>query len=174
MKIKESYGDKRGMVFSIKLEAKINLAEQNYIDAAFSINKAYSIFEDNISDKEFLACMLVQIKVMLESNKEKSDTIYLQNLQNCLNIAVNEKLLYRINTIKQISKECNNTIYKLASEKYEKIFAEISIDESHIIEFCLKKMESFTQKQYYILTKDCNQITENLLLKSGFLTTVIS
>lgn len=174
MKIKESYGDKRGMIFSKKLEAKINLAEQNYMDAACTIKQAYSSFEDMISNKERLACMLVQIRLMLESTKDNSDITCLKNLQNCLSIATDEKLLFRIHTIKQLSKEYNNTFYKSACQKYDEVFAELSVDESHILDFCAQEMESFVQKQYCDLTNECKCITGRLLLKSGFITTIIS
>lgn len=166
-KLKESYGDNRGLVFSNKLDAKISLAQQEYIDAACSIQQAYSGAENIDVNKERLSCMLVQVSIMLESSAVFEDICCCQTLQQCLDIAFNEKLLFRVHTIKCLAKERYETIYLSACEKYRKLNKILSQDETYIMNFCTPKMEPFILKSYINLTSDCTSITPRLLLKSG-------
>lgn len=166
-KLKESYGDNRGLVFSNKLDAKISLAQQEYIEAACSIQQAYSRAEDIDVNKERLSCMLVQVSIMLESAAVLQDTCSYQTLQRCLDIAFSEKLLFRVQTIKCLAKERYKAIYLSACEKYRILNDVLSQDETYIVNFCTKKMEPFIQKSYIDLASDCTSITPRLLLKSG-------
>ena len=167
-KIKASYDDKRGLVFSNKLDTKISLAESDYVKAACSIQEALSGAEDINVDKEKLACMIVQIRLMFESNIDYSEKACLKCLQKCLDIATNDKLLFRIKTIQQLSQRKFDSIFLSASENYQKLKEELSADEEYLINFCVEKMDQSTQKCYYALTSKQQSITQRLLLKSGF------
>lgn len=173
-KIKASYGDKRGLVFSNKLDAKISLAESDYINAACSIQQELSGVEDINVDKERLACMIVQTRLIIESDIGSSKKACIKCLQKCLDIAVKDKLLFRVKTIQQISQKKYNSIFLLACENYQKLTKELSADESHIINYCIKKMEHSIQKYYYTLTSKQQSITQRLLFKSGFNVKIMS
>ena len=168
IKIKESYNDKRGLIFSNKLDAKISLFENDYVNATCAIQHALSDAEEVAMDKEWLACMLVQIKLIRESAIEGSDEFCIKNLHKCLDIAIKDKLLYRIQTIMQLSKEYSNTIYLLACEKYRELSKKLYKEESDILDFCISKMEPFIKNNYndFIIEHKC--VTPRLLLKSGF------
>lgn len=174
IKLKESYGDNRGLVFSNKLDARISLAQKEYVEAACSIQQAYSGAEKIAVNKERLACMLVQVSLMLESSTVLNDVCCQQTLQQCLDIAFSEKLLFRIQTIKCLAKGRFHTIYFSACEKYRELDDLLSRDESYIVDFCTKKMEPSIQKSHFDLSTDCKCITPRLLLKSGIDITAFS
>ena len=82
--------------------------------------------------------------------------------------------MFRVKTIQQISQKKYNSIFLLACENYQKLTKELSADESHIINYCIKKMEHSIQKYYYTLTSKQQSITQRLLFKSGFNVKIMS
>ena len=168
IKIKSSYADERGLMFSAKLDARINLAMKNYIDADCSISRACNMAVRTGLRKEWLACMLVQIKIIIASSSSVDLHKLRDDLRRCLDIAVDEKLLHRLESIRSLSEGRFEDIYQAAEEKIAALSAELSEDEDQIISSCKGKMEAYIQKNYETMICEHRPITRHLLLRSGF------
>ena len=168
IRIKTSYSDIRGIVFSNKLAAEISLSRKEYLDAVCYIKQALDGADKIKLNKEWLACTLIKIKIMLESHKDMDSQLLWQDFMRCLDIASQEKLLYRLKTICHLSKYFFEDIYNAAESKYNALSDELLDDEQLLISSCTQKMNRYYKSIFEEAMQERKVVTPVLMLQSGF------
>ena len=164
LSIKESYNDRRGILFSYKLFAKIYFKKQDNTKAIFYINEAMDIANELGLMKEKSAINLVLIDNILKY-KIKYDGKKISNLlRDSLKIAVQDKLLFRIGTIIRLTKGRWDNIFEEAKEQYQiiKYALEENIVEQR--EFYDQYLSEQTQSFFHCLNDEVTAITSRLLM----------
>ncbi len=105
LKIKESYGDKRGIIFCKKLQALISYKKNNFEKALLEIEDA--LMEATLLNlhKEQITINLDWIMICLSNNKKHYRKLGKEKLIECLNIATKENLSKHIDKILNLSQD---------------------------------------------------------------------
>lgn len=167
--IKESYNDKRGLLFSYKLLAKVYFRRYEFVDALFYINQARNIAKELGLTKEVAAVNLALVENILKYGISYEEHIIKELLYDSLNIASDEKLLFRIDTIVRLSEENYSDLHNKSKEQYEltKQFLECNARKQRNIYsiYLSKHMQNLFERL-------CNNkaITPTLLMDTGIIT----
>jgi len=86
----------------------------------------------------------------------------------CLDIASQEKLLYRLKTICHLSKYFFEDIYSAAESKYNALSDELLDDEQLLISSCTQKMNRYYKSIFEEAMQERKVVTPVLMLQSGF------
>ena len=168
--IKESYNDKRGLLFSYKMLAKVYFKKNEFVEALFYINRARNIAQELNLTKEKASVNLILVENILKYKIEYKENNIEELLYDSLKIAVDEKLLYRINTIARLSNEKYFDLYQQAIEQYQSVKQLLERDakkqQEQCIEYLSKQMEELFERFY----NKNEAITPNLLINIGITT----
>lgn len=170
LSIKESYNDRRGIMFSYKMLAKIHFKMHEFVDALFYINQAQNIAKELELTKEVVAVNLVLIKNILKYDLNYEGIDIEKLLYDSLNIAWNEKLLYRIDTIVRLSEGRYSDLYNRAKELYESTKQLLKCNAAKQRELYSKYLSDHIKKLFDRLYNDNEAITSTLLLEAGIIT----
>lgn len=169
--IKESYNDRRGLLFSYKMLAKIYFKKQQNTEALFYISQAQSIAKELGLTKEEVSVNLILAKNILKYEIDcTGSNINIEKLLcDSLNIAINEKLLFRIHTIIKLSEGRYIDLYDKAKKQYQlvKQFLECTAKKEQEV------YEKYASKHIHELFKKLNNnksITSSLLIETGIIT----
>lgn len=170
IKIKESYNDARGLLFSDNLNAMICLKEGDYLGAyCYSTNACKRANKLGLN-KEWLSAVLVRIRAALHTVSNVSDmSVIVSDIQQGLAIATDEKLLLRLKSIEKLAESHWPQIYSNARKKREMVEAELSTFEARLLEYYVNEKNFTLQKDYNALILHKTPISPSLLLRSGFL-----
>lgn len=168
--IKESYNDNRGIMFSYKMLAKVHFKKHEFVEALFYISQAQNIAKELKLTKEIVSVNLILIKNMLKYNITYEKINIEELLSDSLNIASNEKLLFRIDTIVRLSERNFDVLHNKAKEQYEltKEFLECSAVKQR--EMYSKSLSKHIQDLFKRLYNNNNAITSTLLMDAGIIT----
>ena len=174
IKIKESYNDTRGLLFSESLSAMICLKEKDYLGAYYHSNNACK-YADNLKlHKEWLSAVLVKINVTLHEMSNTSNVPDINSdLQHGLKIAIEEKLLLRLITIEKLTEEYWPNLCLIARQNKEIIEEELQVSEKKLLEYYIQKHNLNLQQDYETLIIHKKAISQSLLLRSGFLDPIL-
>lgn len=167
LSIKKSYNDQRGIIFSYKMLAKNYFKKENYVKAISYIIKAKDLAEKLQLSKEVLSLNLILIENVLNYELEYDEEIILNLLEKSLDIAVHEKLLFRIYTIMRLTKHKWTELYRKANEQYQ--IAKVSLDKQCVDQRTLYD-QCFCDKMYSLFERLNNKdeaITPLLLRDIG-------
>lgn len=168
--IKESYNDRRGILFSYKMLAKVYFKKHEFVKALSYINHAGNIAKELGLTKEEVAVNLTLVeniqKYGIDYEKDKIEEL----LYNSLRIASNEKLLFRIATIVRLSEGNYNDLHNQAKEQYQltKQFLEHDVEKQR--ERYSKYFSKHTQNLFERLHNNNKSITSALLMNAGIMT----
>lgn len=170
LSIKESYNDRRGIMFSYKMLAKVYFKKHEFVDALFYINQAKNIANDLGLTKEIAAVNLTLAENILKYGISYEESNIEELLNNSLNIASNEKLLFRIDTIVRLSEGKYSAIHNKAKEQYEltKQLLECSAQKQR--EIYRKFLSEHIQNLFERLHNNNKAITSTLLMDTGIIT----
>lgn len=169
IKIKESYNDTRGLLFSDILNAMICYKKKSYLDAYFNSSTACERADGLDLHKEWLCATLVQFRTIQHEISDKisvADTTLA--LQRGLQIAIEEKLLLRLKTIEKLTNSYCSQLYLVAKQNREMVEAELKKNEDMLIEYYIERQDSTLQQDYETLIFNNTAISHSLLLRSGF------
>lgn len=168
--IKESYNDKRGILFSYKMLAKIHFKKQEFVEALFYINQAQNIAKELELTKEVVAVNLTLVENILKYDITYEENNIEELLYDSLNIATNEKLLFRIDTIVRLSEGNYSDLHNKAKEQYKltKQLLEHSAKEQQ--EMHSKYLSKHIQNLFEQLHNNNKAITSTLLMETGIIT----
>lgn len=169
MKIKESYNDTRGLLFSASLSAKICYKEGDYVGSYFHSSIACE-YADNLNlHKEWLTAAIIKFRTVLyKMTSEKNAPDICSDLQRGLNIAIEEKLFLRLLSIEKLTKLKYPDLSLIALKSREKVEEELENEEKRLLEHYIKKQNLNLLKEYELLIMRNVSITQSLLLRSGF------
>lgn len=167
IKIKESYNDIRGLIFSDTLNAMICLKGNDYLGAYFNSTRACEQSNSIGLHKEWLSAALVQFCAAEFEIKKGLNTR--SNLELCLKYAIEDKLLIQLRKIEQVTKESFPDLCSIAQQSRKEIEKEISISEDMLIGHYFKKSSFSIQQDYESLILHKTAISHSLLIRSGFL-----
>lgn len=166
LSIKESYNDERGKLFSYKMLAKIYFKKHDTINAMFYINKAMNIANNLDLTKERLAVNLVLVDNILKYEIEYDEKEIEDLLRDCLEIAVKQKLLFRIGTIIRLANKKMDRLSEQANKQYQIIKCDleknISNERNLFDQYLSEKNKAF----FYRLQEEGNAITSHLLINA--------
>ena len=172
IKIKESYNDTRGLLFSDNLNAMISLKEKDYLGAYCYSTNACNLANTLGLHKEWLSAMIIQLNAIInnaEMLNSYNATDIDSNLQRCLKIAVEDKLIIRLRSIEELTLTYCPNIYLVAKQNRERIEAELKKSEDMLLEYYVRKQGSAIQQDFETLIIREKSISQSLLLRSGFL-----
>lgn len=170
LSIKESYNDKRGILFSYKMLAKIYYKKHDFLKAEFYINQARNIAKELDLSKEELAVDLVFVENTLNYEIPYNEKDLLELLEKGLCIASKENLLFRINTIINLSENRWDNLSFKAKKIYQntkQYLEEYNVSQS---EFYFDQLIPKTRKLYECLHNGESAISSRLLINAGILT----
>lgn len=170
LSIKESYNDKRGILFSYKMLAKVYFKKQEFVDALFYINQAQNIAKELGLTKEVVSVNLTLAENILKYEIDYGETNIEELLYSSLNIASNEKLLFRIDTIARLSEANYNELYNKAKEQYEstkQLLERSALKQRYIY---IKYLSRHMQNLFGRLHNNNKAITSTLLMDAGIIT----
>lgn len=170
VKIKESYNDIRGLLFSENLNALICLKKGDYLDAYCSSSNACNYANQLGLNKEWLSSALVRLRstLLLPSWKEGLPDSA-SDLQRCLKIATEEKLLLRLKSIEKLTKDRWSIICQAAMQIRQTVEEELKNFEEQLTSHYLKQLNPELQKNFEALVLQNSSISRFLLLHSGFI-----
>ena len=169
IKIKESYNDIRGLLFSDNLNALICLNERDYLGAYCNSAKACERADNLGLHKEWLSAALVQFDVALNEMSNASNVPDINSdLQRGLKIAIEEKLLLRLKSIEKLTEMHWPHIYLITKQNRENIEMELKTSEEKLFGHYVKKQNLELQQDYETLINNKAAISQTLLLRSGF------
>lgn len=168
--IKESYNDKRGIIYSYKMLANVHFKKHEFVDALLYIRQAQNIAKELGLTKEEMAANLILAKNMLKYNINCEEINIEKLLSDSLYIASNEKLLFRIDTIVHLSEKNYNDLHCESKKQYEltKQFLECSALKQRDM-YC-KYLSKHVQNLFERLHNN-EAITSALLIETGIITT---
>lgn len=170
IKIKTSYNDIRGLLFSDRLNAKIALKEGKFLDVYCSSTKACERAKQLGLRKEWLAATLIKLQaILLETSDMQDLSNFTSDMCQCLEIATEEKLLLRLKSIEKLTKEHWPNIYLSAQQSERSVEAELKRNEEELVKHYIRLMNSEMQKHYETLILNSTPISRCLLLQSGFI-----
>lgn len=170
IRIKESYGDTRGLVFSETLNAQISLKEGNLIEAYCCSSNACEHADKLGLNKEWLASILIQFRVIASSMIELANSPNVTaNLIRSLRIASEEKLLIRLKALEKVTKQNWPIIHSRAQESRKSVEAELSQLEQQLEKYYFTSQSLSMEKEYNLLIQHNISISQSLLMRSGFL-----
>lgn len=167
IKIKESYNDTRGLLFSETLNSMICLEESDYIEAYCNSTNACKRADNLGLHKEWLTAAIVNFRIYLHEMPKTIDIS--ADLQRALNIAIEEKLLIKLKSIEKLTKAHWPHLSFIAKQNKEMVESELKIYEEKLCEYFFKKNNFNLQQDYEELILNNKAISESLLLRSGFL-----
>lgn len=169
IKIKESYNDARGLLFSDILNAMISYKKKSYLEAYFNSSTACERALELDLHKEWLRATLVQFRAIQHEMADKFNSAEATlNLQRGLKIAVEEKLLLRLKSIEKLTDAYCSQLYLVAKQNREMVESELKQSEDKLIEYYIKRPDSTLQQDYETLILHNTAISHSLLLRSGF------
>lgn len=169
LSIKESYNDKRGILFSYKMLAKVHFKKQEFVEAIFYINQAQIIARELGLTKEEAAINITFIENVLNYNINYENNIE-ELIHKSLNIVTKEKLLFRIGTIMRLTEGRYSNLYNEAAEQYQ--FINKRLECSTVEERAIySKFLSLQMKNLFKQLHNNNTaITSTLLMNAGIVT----
>lgn len=170
LSIKESYNDKRGIMFSYKMLAKVFFKKQEFVDALFYISQAQNIAKELGLTKEVVAVNLALAKNILKYDINYNEINIEKLLQDSLNIASDEKLLFRIDTIVHLSEENYGDLHNKAIEQHKLIKQLLECNAVKQREMYSKYLSNSIQSLFERLHNNNKSITSALLLDAGVIT----
>ncbi len=168
--IKESYNDKRGILFSYKMLSKVYFKKHEFVDALFYINQAKNIAEELKLTKEVVAVNLALVENLLKYDISYEECNIEELLSESLNIASNEKLLFRINTIVRLSEENYSALHKKAKKQYKLTKQLLECNAIKQREIYSNYLSEHIQNLFGKLHNNNRAITSTLLLEAGIIT----
>lgn len=170
LSIKESYNDKRGIMYSYKMLANVHFKKHEFVDALFYIREAQNIAKELGLTKEIVAVNLTLAKNILKYDINCEEVDIKKLLYDSLCIASKEKLLSRIDTIVRLSEGNYSDIHNESKKQYEltKQLLECSALKQRNIysEYLSKHIKNLFER----LHKN-KAITSSLLMEAGIITT---
>lgn len=168
--IKESYNDNRGIMFSYKMMAKVHFKKQEFFDALFYIRQAQNIAKELGLAKEEVAINLTLAKNLLKYDINHEEINIEKLLYDSLYVASNEKLLFRINTIVELSKGNYNNLYIESKKQYELTKQLLDCNALKQRDMFSKYLDKNMHNLFERLHNN-HAITSNLLMNIGITTT---
>lgn len=168
--IKESYDDKRGILFSYKLLAKVYFKKHEFVDALFYINQARYIANELGLTKEEAAVNLTLAENILKYGIDYEENSIEELLHDSLNIATNEKLLFRIDTIVRLSEGNYTDLHNQSKKQYELAKQLLECNAKKMRELYSKYFTKHIQNLFEQLQNNNKAITTALLLDIGIMT----
>lgn len=170
LSIKNSYNDKRGIMYSYKMLANVYFKKNEFVDALFYISQAQNIAKELGLTKEIVAVNLAFAKNILKYNINCEGVDIEELLYDSLCIASKEKLLFRIDTIVRLSDGNYIDIHNKSKKQYEltKQLLECS---------ALKQRDMYSEylsthmKNLFERLHNNKAITSTLLMEAGIITT---
>lgn len=167
--IKESYNDKRGLLFSYKMLAKVYFKKQDFLEALFYTNQAQNIAKELRLTKEEVAVNLTLVENILKYDIKYKEINIEDLLYDSLNIATNEKLLFRLDTIVRLSEMSNNVLHNKSKEQYEMTKQLLERNTKNQREMYSKHFSKHTQNLFEQLHISNKAITSTLLIDAGII-----
>lgn len=165
--IKESFGDIRGLAFSYKTYAKIYFKQHKFLDAVYYINQARNIALKLGLNKEVLSITIILVENILNYHIEYDMLELKKLLSDGLNIAIEEKLLYRIHTIMQLAENMWEDIYCYSQKKYFEIEKILNNETKPIQTLYYNSLDKNGKNSFDSLIKNGNPISAGLLINVG-------
>lgn len=165
LKIKRIYNDQRGILFCEKLQARIYCKENNFQDAIRELTNAYETADILSLHKEKLILNLMIIKINMNYNLDTKSMF--NKLNECIDIAVSEKLFDKLNMIHQICSLYWPEYIEVINDKIVEVKSQIDIEADCIYNICKSRFSLQSSKWMISLLKR-NCISKNLILLSGF------
>lgn len=168
--IKESYNDKRGIMYAYKLMANVYFKRHEFVDAIFYIEQAQNIAKELGLAKEVVAVNLTLVKNIMKYEINYKEINIEELLYDCLCIASNEKLLFRIDTIVRLSEGTYTDLHNESKKQYEltKQFLERSVLEQ--CDIYSKYLSKHIKNLFERLHNNNKAITSTLLIEAGIIT----
>lgn len=174
IKIKKSYNDTRGLLFSESLSAMICLKEKDYLGAYYHSTKACKYADSLKLHKEWLTAVLVKVSTTLQEMSNNSNVSDINSdLQRGLKIAIEEKLLLRLITIEKLTEEYWPDLCLIARQNIDKIKEELQTAEKKLFEYYIQRQNLNLKQNYETLIIHKKSISQSLLLRSGFLDPIL-
>lgn len=165
IRIKTSFNDIRGLMFSDNLNAMIFLQEEDFLSAYCESSKACGRAEQLGLNKEWLAAALIRVKACMATGAE--DVSVEKELKRCLEIASSEKFLPRLQLIETMSKDYLPDIYTQARQIRCQVQQEMAAAEAETISGHITKLDGSLQLRFKELAQNNVPISEYLLLRTG-------
>lgn len=165
IRIKASFNDIRGLMFSDNLNAMISLQEGDFLSAYCESSKACGRAAQMGLNKEWLAAALIRVKACMATGAE--DVSVEKELKRCLEIASSEKLLPRLQLIETMSKDYLPDIYTQARQIRCQVQQEMAAAEAETISGHITKLDGSLQLRFKELAQNNVPISECLLLRTG-------
>lgn len=165
IRIKTSFNDIRGLLFSDKLNARILFQERDFVGAYCASSKACRSADQLGLNKEWLAATLIRIKASIALGAE--DAPIERELQRCLEIASSEKLLPRLRAIERLAKNHYSNVHTDAQKAKQQIQEEIVRTAGETIPYHIKRLDAGLQSRFKELDENNMPISKNLLLRTG-------
>lgn len=167
--IKESFGDLRGFAFSYKTYAKIFFKQNKFVDAIYYINEARNVALKLGLNKEVLSINIILIENVLKYDVDYDMEELKNMLVDCLKIATEEKLLYRIHTIMKLSEQKWDDIYNSSKKKYIEIGNKLKDETTQIKDFYYNSLDQIAKNDFDLLLAKQKTISSGLLIASGII-----
>lgn len=170
LSIKNSYNDKRGIMYSYKMLANVHFKKHEFVDALFYIKQAQNIAKELGLTKEIVAVNLALAKNILKYNINCEEVDIKELLYDSLCIASKEKLLFRIETIVRLSEGNYSEIHNESKKQYE-------LTKQLLERSTLKQQDMYSEylsmhiKNLYERLHNNKAITSTLLMEAGIVTT---
>ncbi len=169
LSIKESYNDKRGIMYSYKMLSNVHFKKHEFVDALFYISQAQNIAKELGLAKEIVAVNLTLAKNILKYDIDCEEVDIKKLLSDSLCIASREKLLFRIGSIVRLSEGNYNDIHDESKEQYELTKQLLECN-------ALKERDMYSEylsehiKNLFERLNNKKAITSTLLMEAGIIT----
>lgn len=167
--IKESFGDLRGFAFSYKTYAKIFFKQNKFVEAIYYINEARNVALKLGLNKEVLSINIILIENILKYHIDYNMEELKGMLVDGLKIAIDEKLLYRIHTIMELSEHKWDDLYNISKKEYNEIEDKLKEETLRIKEYYYNSLDQNAKNDFDLLLTKQKPISSGLLINSGII-----
>ncbi len=167
--IKESFGDLRGFAFSYKTYAKIFFKQNKFVEAIYYINEARNVALKLGLNKEVLSINIILIENVLKYHIDYNMEELKGMLVDGLKIAIDEKLLYRIHTIMELSEHKWVDLYNISKKEYNEIEDKLKEETLRIKEYYYNSLDQNAKNDFDLLLTKQKPISSGLLINSGII-----
>lgn len=170
LSIKESYNDKRGIMYSYKMLANVHFKKHEFVDALFYIRQAQNIAKELRLTKEIVAVNLALAKNILKYDIACEDIDIKKLLYDSLCIAAKEKLLFRIDDIVRLSEGKYSDIHNESKKQYKLTKQLLECSAVKQQNMYSEYLSNHIKNLFEQLHKN-KAITSALLMEAGIITT---